>query len=58
MAARPEYLLALATWVAFGILLIARLGAGWQGRRAAWLTVGGFGGAMLVLVVYFLRHVA
>ncbi|HET6284149.1 MAG TPA: cytochrome c biogenesis protein CcsA, partial [Polyangia bacterium] len=58
MAARPEYLLALATWIAFGVLLVARLGAGWQGRRAAWLTVGGFGGAMLVLVVYFLRHAA
>jgi len=58
MAMRPEYLLALATWIAFGVLLVARLGAGWQGRRAAWLTVGGFGGAMLVLVVYFLRHAA
>src|SRR4051812_40724462 len=57
-AMRPEYLLALATWVAFGVLLVARVGAGWQGRRAAWLTLGGFGGAMLVLVVYFLRHAA
>jgi len=55
---RPEYLLAIATWVAFGVLLIARVGAGWRGRRAAWLTLGGFGGAMLVLVVYFLRHAA
>jgi ABC-type uncharacterized transport system permease subunit len=57
-AMRPEYLLALATWAAFGVLLVARVGAGWQGRRAAWLTLGGFGGAMLVLVVYFLRHAA
>jgi ABC-type uncharacterized transport system permease subunit len=56
VAIRPEYLLAVATWVAFGILLVARVGAGWQGRRAAWLTLGGFGGAMLVLVAYFLRH--
>ena len=58
VAMRPEYLLAVATWVAFGVLLVARVGGGWQGRRAAWLTLGGFGGAMLVLVVYFLRHAA
>jgi ABC-type uncharacterized transport system permease subunit len=57
-ALRPEYALALVTWAAFGVLLIARLGAGWRGRRAAWLTLGGFGGAMLVLAAYFLRHAA
>ncbi len=57
-ALRPEYALAVVTWAAFGVLLIARLGAGWRGRRAAWLTLGGFGGAMLVLGAYFLRHAA
>ncbi|HSS38877.1 MAG TPA: cytochrome c biogenesis protein CcsA [Polyangia bacterium] len=57
-ALRPEYALAVVTWAAFGVLLIARLGAGWRGRRAAWLTLGGFGGAMLVLAAYFLRHAA
>jgi ABC-type uncharacterized transport system permease subunit len=55
---RPEYAFAVATWVAFGILLVARVGAGWRGRRAAWLTVGGFGGAMLVMAAYFIRHAA
>jgi ABC-type uncharacterized transport system permease subunit len=55
---RPEYLLALVTWIAFGVLLVARVGGGWQGRRAAWLTLGGFGGAVLVVFVYFLRHAA
>jgi ABC-type uncharacterized transport system permease subunit len=55
---RPEYLLAFVTWVAFAVLLVARFGAGWGGRRAAWLTLGGFGGTVLVLVVYFLRHAA
>ncbi|MEA2696407.1 MAG: hypothetical protein QOI66_678 [Myxococcales bacterium] len=55
---RPEYLLALVTWIAFGVLLVARVGAGWQGRRAAWLTLGGFGSAVLVVLVYFLRHAA
>jgi ABC-type uncharacterized transport system permease subunit len=57
-ALRPEYLLAFVTWAAFAVLLVARLGAGWAGRRAAWLTLGGFGGTVLVLVVYFLRHAA
>ncbi|MCG5056223.1 MAG: cytochrome c biogenesis protein CcsA [Myxococcales bacterium] len=55
---RPEYVLAVASWVAYGVLIVARRGAGWQGRRAAWLTVGGFGGAVLVLVAYFVRNLA
>ncbi len=53
---RPEYVLAVASWLAFGVLLVARVGAGWQGRRAAWLTLGGFSGAAIVVVAYFLRH--
>jgi len=53
-AVRPEYLLAVASWVAFGVLLVARVG-GWQGRRAAWLTVSGFAGVALVVLGYFLR---
>jgi ABC-type uncharacterized transport system permease subunit len=52
---RPEYVLAIASWVAFGVLLVARAGGGWQGRRAAWLTVGGFSGVILVVLGYFLR---
>jgi len=51
---RPEYVLAVASWLAFGVLLVARVG-GWQGRRAAWLTVSGFAGVLLVLLGYFLR---
>ena len=46
---RPEYLFAVGTWVAFAVLLVARVGAGWRGRRAAWLTLGGFGGTALVV---------
>ena len=57
-ALRPEYLFAVGTWVAFGVLLVARVGAGWRGRRAAWLTLGGFGGALLVVAAYFIRHAA
>lgn len=55
---RVEYLVAVVSWLAFGVLLIARVGVGWSGRRAAYLTLGGFAGALLVLVGYFLRAVA
>jgi ABC-type uncharacterized transport system permease subunit len=54
-AVRPEYLLAVASWVAFGVLLVARVGGGWQGRRAAWLTVSGFAGVVMVVIGYFIR---
>ena len=53
---RPEYLIAVGTWIAFAVLIIARVGAGWRGRRAAWLTLGGFGGTALVVAAYFIRH--
>jgi ABC-type uncharacterized transport system permease subunit len=58
LALRPEYALTIAVWVAFGVLLVARVAGGWRGRRAAWLTLGGAGGALLVLVAYVLRHAA
>jgi ABC-type uncharacterized transport system permease subunit len=51
---KPEYLLAVASWIAFGALLVARV-SGWQGRRVAWLTVTGFAGVALVVLGYFLR---
>src|SRR5258708_7056811 len=44
---RPEYSISIFTWVAFAGLLVARQAAGWQGRRAAWLTLAGFGGALV-----------
>jgi ABC-type uncharacterized transport system permease subunit len=55
---RPEYILTIVAWLVLGVLLFARVGGGWRGRRAAWLTVGGFSAAALVLVGYFLRHTA
>jgi ABC-type uncharacterized transport system permease subunit len=55
-AMRPEYLLTVIAWAVLGVLMLARLMVGWRGRRAAWLTVGGFSVAALVLVGYFLRH--
>ena len=54
-AHRPEYLIAIAAWLAFGVLLVARVGAGWRGRRAALLTLGGFAGTLAVLLVYVVR---
>ena len=39
-------------WVAFGVLLQARIFAGWRGRRVALLTMAGFG----VLVVSFVTR--
>ena len=48
--------IAVGTWIAFAVLIVARVGAGWRGRRAAWLTLGGFGGTALVVAAYFLRH--
>lgn len=57
-ALRPEYLFAAASWLAFGVLLVARAGVGWRGRRAAWLTVAGFAGALLVVAGYFVRYAA
>ena len=57
-ARRPEYLLAVAAWLAFGVLLLARMGAGWRGKRAAWLTLGGFGGTLSVLLLYVLRYLS
>jgi ABC-type transport system involved in cytochrome c biogenesis permease subunit len=40
----------LVTWVIYGGLLQARLTAGWRGRKAALLSVLGFG-AVLVTVL-------
>lgn len=57
-ARRPEYLIAVLAWSAFGVLLLARFGAGWRGRRAAWLTLGGFAGVAGVLLLYVLRSLS
>jgi ABC-type uncharacterized transport system permease subunit len=53
---RVEHVFAVASWLCFAVLIAARAGAGWQGRRAAWLTVGGFGGVMLVVLGYVVRY--
>jgi len=54
---RPEYPMALVTWLAFGGLLAARTAWGYRGRRAAIVTVLGFTASLLVLAIYFFRRV-
>ncbi|MEM9493561.1 MAG: cytochrome c biogenesis protein CcsA, partial [Myxococcota bacterium] len=53
---RPEYPLALITWLSFAGLIVARTTHGWRGRRTALLTVIGFVAALLVFSVYFVRR--
>ena len=47
---------ATITWLCYAGLLGGRLGLGWRGRRAAWVTVAGFVAALLVLTIYFVRR--
>ena len=54
---RPEYPLALVTWLSFASILIARTTHGWRGRRAAWLTIFGFAAALMVFAIYLLRRI-
>jgi len=53
---RIEYPIAGVTWLAFGALVLGRSTRGLRGRRAALLTLLGFGAAILVLALYFLRR--
>jgi ABC-type uncharacterized transport system permease subunit len=55
---RPEYPLAAVTWISYAALLVLRQAYGWRGRRAARLTLTGFGAALLVLVIYLARRMA
>ncbi len=53
---RPEYPLALITWLSFAGLLVSRTTHGWRGRKAATLTIIGFISALLVFGIYFARR--
>jgi ABC-type uncharacterized transport system permease subunit len=55
---RPEYGIAVVAWISFATLLVARLTAGWRGRRAAIMTIVGFAAALTVLGVYLIRAAA
>ena len=53
---RPEYPLALVTWLSFAGLLVSRTTHGWRGRKAALLTIVGFASALIVFGIYFARR--
>jgi ABC-type uncharacterized transport system permease subunit len=52
---QPQYALATIAWVLYAVLIGARVVAGWRGRRAALVTLGGFGASLGVLLVYYVR---
>jgi ABC-type uncharacterized transport system permease subunit len=54
----PQYAIATIAWLLWAGLLLARVTAGWRGRRAALMTLAGFATSMLVLLIYFLRGVS
>lgn len=54
---RTSYLLAIISWVIYGVVLQARLTAGWRGRRAAILTVVGLLLALSVVAQYGFRSI-
>jgi ABC-type uncharacterized transport system permease subunit len=54
---RGSYVLAIISWVIYGVVLQARLTAGWRGRRAAILTIFGLILALSVVAQYGFRSV-
>lgn len=54
---RTSYVLAIISWAIYGIVLQARLTAGWRGRRAAILTVFGLVLALSVVAQYGFRSI-
>ncbi|MCU1281984.1 MAG: cytochrome c assembly protein [bacterium] len=53
----PQYSIAVAAWIMYAVLLVARVTAGWRGRRAAIMTLGGFATSLTVLLIYFVRGI-
>jgi ABC-type transport system involved in cytochrome c biogenesis permease subunit len=51
----PAQVLGIIAWVVFAAVLLLRVAAGWQGRRAAIGTLIGFACALAVVVGYALR---
>lgn len=51
----PEQVWALVTWLFYFVVLLGRLTVGWRAKRAAYLTVIGFGCVILTLVGVVLK---
>lgn len=49
-----SYILAMVSWLIYGVVLQARLTAGWRGRKAAILTAVGLCAALIVVTQYSL----
>jgi ABC-type uncharacterized transport system permease subunit len=52
-----QYAISAVAWLLYAGLLVARVTAGWRGRRAAFVTLAGFATALTVLLMYMLRDV-
>jgi ABC-type uncharacterized transport system permease subunit len=55
VALTATQVLGLVAWAVFGIVLLLRVAAGWQGKRAAIGTLVGFACALSVLIGYAVR---
>jgi ABC-type uncharacterized transport system permease subunit len=55
LAARPQHLLALASWMMYGYTIIRRLKTGWRGRRAAIVQMAAFVTTLSAVLLYTMR---
>ena len=53
---QPQILLALASWLAYGVLLQMNATSGWRGTRSAILSMVGYLLVLTSVMVYVLRH--
>lgn len=51
----PEQIWALVTWAFYFVVLLGRVTVGWRAKRAAYLTIIGFGGVVLTLIGVVLK---
>jgi cytochrome c-type biogenesis protein CcsB len=51
----PEQVWALVTWAFYFVVLLGRITVGWRAKRAAYLTIIGFGGVVLTLIGVVLK---
>ena len=52
-----KYIIALISWLIFGVILQARLMIGWRGQKSAWLTLTATSGVFFVMINYTMRAV-
>lgn len=52
----PEQVWALVSWIFYLVVLLGRLTVGWRAKRAAYLTIIGFGGVVLTLIGVVLKN--